>query len=304
MGPPNEDDWKNAEVFVKFLETFYEVTLKFSGSEYVTSNKYFTEIFEIQEELSTMINESDNNNTLLGVMARNMKQKYDKYWGDLLTINGALLLAVVLDPRYKLGYLRHCYSVLHDKETCDAKMCEIEAHLRELFNEYNELHFGVQPSNEAVTQPQQLLFSRGKKGKTHLAYVQQRISQDSGISKNVVDRYLNETPEDINGDLDILAWWKVNSSKYKVLSLIARDIMAIPVTTVASESAFSTGGRILDPFRSSLSYKTVEALICLRNWLSDTHQPIIKMDDMDEAEVLKKSKKLEIGNFTCFTYHH
>ena len=130
MGPPNEDDWKNAEVFVKFLETFYEVTLKFSGSEYVTSNKYFTEIFEIQEELSTMINESDNNNTLLGVMARNMKQKYDKYWGDLLTINGALLLAVVLDPRYKLGYLRHCYSVLHDKETCDAKMCEIEAHLR------------------------------------------------------------------------------------------------------------------------------------------------------------------------------
>ena len=108
MGPPNEDDWKNAEVFIKFLETFYEVTLKFSGSEYVTSNKYFTEIFEIQEELSTMINESDNNDTLLGGMARNMKQKYDKYWGDLLTINGALLLAVVLDPRYKLGYLRHC----------------------------------------------------------------------------------------------------------------------------------------------------------------------------------------------------
>ena len=93
--------------------------------------------------------------------------------------------------------------------------------------------------------------------------MQQRISQDGRISKNEVDRYLIETFEDINGDLDILAWWKVNSNKYKVLSLIARDIMAM--TTVVFESAFSIVGRILDPFRSSLSCKMVEALICLRN---------------------------------------
>ena len=66
--------------------------------------------------------------------------------------------------------------MLHDKETCDAKIYEIEVHLRQLFNEYNELHFGVQSSNEVVTQPQQPLFSRRTKENTHLAYVQQRIS--------------------------------------------------------------------------------------------------------------------------------
>ena len=53
-GPPRESDWDNAIAFVKFLRTFYEVTLKFSGSTYVTSNLYFLEICEIQAELEGM----------------------------------------------------------------------------------------------------------------------------------------------------------------------------------------------------------------------------------------------------------
>ena len=33
-----------------------------------------------------------------------------------------------------------------------------------------------------------------------------------------------------------------------MLSKLARDVLVVPISTVASESAFSTGGRILDPF--------------------------------------------------------
>ena len=51
--------------------------------------------------------------------------------------------------------------------------------------------------------------------------------------------------------------WKNNSSWFPILSLVARDMLAIFASTVASKKAFSTGGRVFDTFRSSLSPKMV-----------------------------------------------
>jgi len=58
----------------------------------------------------------------------------------------------------------------------------------------------------------------------------------------------------------------------------------MPVSTVASESAFSTGGRVLDPYRSSLSQQKVEALICTQDWLKDTHSPSLLDYDFEELQ--------------------
>ena len=83
-----------------------------------------------------------------------------------------------------------------------------------------------------------------------------------------MDRYLLDACEDIADESsDVLAWWKIHSSKYIILSQLARDVYAIPVSTITSKFAFSTKGSILDPFRSSLGPKMVMALVCTKNWL-------------------------------------
>ncbi|CAI0433589.1 unnamed protein product, partial [Linum tenue] len=87
-----------------------------------------------------------------------------------------------------------------------------------------------------------------------------------------LDIYLRDVDDAINEDDDdkkfnILKWWSRNSVRYPVLSEMVRDILAVPISSVASESAFSCGGRVLSPFRSSLNSNIVEALICAEDWI-------------------------------------
>ena len=48
-------------------------------------------------------------------------------------------------------------------------------------------------------------------------------------SKSDLEKYLAEdiVEDNDDGDFSILEWWKENSSKYRILSLIAHDVLAI-----------------------------------------------------------------------------
>jgi hypothetical protein len=86
-------------------------------------------------------------------------------------------------------------------------------------------------------------------------------------SLSLSDTYLEEEFVRRDERFEILSWWRINANKYPVLSAMARDLLTIPLSIVPSESAFSTGGRILAGNRSSMTPETLECLVCCKEWL-------------------------------------
>ena len=99
-----------------------------------------------------------------------------------------------------------------------------------------------------------------------LLQVEQSVGCSNELEKYLVENY--DGRKDVN--FEILKWWRDNCSRYQVLSKVAKDLLAVLVSIVTSESAFSTKGRIFDPFRSSLSPLMVQNLVCSQNWLQAT----------------------------------
>nr|XP_009759187.1 PREDICTED: uncharacterized protein LOC104211769 [Nicotiana sylvestris] len=123
--------------------------------------------------------------------------------------------------------------------------------------------------------------------RTKLSLKKQKEDNGSGGAKSELDKYISEEQEPFSEEFDILSWWKTHAPRFPILSELARDVLAIPISSVASECAFSTGGRILDSFRSSLTTKCVQALICVQDWIREEKNPISVEEDLKYLEELE-----------------
>lgn len=260
---PPPSDWIFAETVCEKLKMFYELTTLFSGTKYVTANLFFPKVCEIKLKINAWGHDEDET---IRKMSAAMIQKYDKYWVD---IHGLMAVAVILDPRLKMTMLHACYIALFGEEFAGQHVAEAHELLTELMKHYQvkdkEVVSTSSSGNSSSVDAAAVLsiFKSLNATKKTTSFVR---------SKNELDRYLEEEtlPHDENDYFDILGWWKLEGTRYPTLRQVARDILAIPITTVASESAFSTSGRILSDHRSRLTPKMLEALMCSQSWLRHT----------------------------------
>ena len=71
---------------------------------------------------------------------------------------------------------------------------------------------------------------------------------DVNAQNNQLELYLDEPKHvDKSGTtFDILLFWKGSEFRFHEVAAMARDILSIPISTVASESTFNTDGHVID----------------------------------------------------------
>jgi hypothetical protein len=66
-----------------------------------------------------------------------------------------------------------------------------------------------------------------------------------------------------NDNFNILSWWRDHRRAYPVLSILAKYVMSVPISTISSESTFSLVGRVIEEHRRSLRSDMAEVISCL-----------------------------------------
>ncbi|GJS47578.1 zinc finger BED domain-containing protein RICESLEEPER 2 [Tanacetum coccineum] len=84
---------------------------------------------------------------------------------------------------------------------------------------------------------------------------------------------------------------------------MARDLLSVQASTVASELAFSTSGRVISIRRPTLTPTSLEMCTCLKDHLDATEriQHISSLEDRLEYEEQLHDVEVEMGNvFSLF----
>ncbi|KAL9232140.1 hypothetical protein vseg_007280 [Gypsophila vaccaria] len=218
-------------------------------------------------------------------MAKKMIEKFDKYWEH---INGLLVIATILDPRNKLDCVKYYFGRLYSVDG-EIEVKSVRQLLDDLVvkyqqknegNNYDDLNGNEKivcppPSNEDYEDEYALIKKTQKK---------------KVIVKGEVEHYLEDPFIKDDDSFDVLSWWKMNR-RFPTLRKIVKDILAIPISSVASESIFSMGGRVVSAHRSRLHANNIEALMCLQNWRVQDHQG--EVEETNSCSTINEVSDLE-----------
>uniref|UniRef100_A0A2N9I409 HAT C-terminal dimerisation domain-containing protein n=1 Tax=Fagus sylvatica TaxID=28930 RepID=A0A2N9I409_FAGSY len=182
------------------------------------------------------------------------------------------LALAILDPRYKMKIMEYYYQQVYGRIRGSEEIEKIKKIFFDLLAEYGSENLDEeascsQPPSSMEIVSHDFVQNRLRKFDSFVSNTTNKRNKKSESVVEEFDTYIKEGVLKRSEIFDILGWWNHNGLKYPTLQRLARDILAIPVTTVALESAFSTSGRLLSPHRSRLHPRTLEALMCAQSWL-------------------------------------
>ncbi|KAG1347008.1 zinc finger BED domain-containing protein RICESLEEPER 1 [Cocos nucifera] len=301
--------WSDAKAVAECLEVLYHVIEKFSATRFPTANLYFNDICGIHLLMKRWCMSP---HPVVASMAAQMLEKFEQYW-DLTRV--VMAIASILDPRYKMKSMEYYFKLIYgDLYEAKARIDNIRNSFINLYNEY-----ALQSANSSKNQALLCYVGNtsgytssesGTGGESKTSYrvtlsdtrrgLDQYLQETSSSqpSKSDMDMYLEEavhpSKEGLDDNFNILAWWKFNAAKYPVLSTMARDILAIPVSIVPLDSE----ARTLNQYLSPMDPIIVQGIICAQDWLKDEIEASPTVGPMDALALVSSAAGLE-GDDEC-----
>ncbi|KAG9158265.1 hypothetical protein Leryth_000397 [Lithospermum erythrorhizon] len=281
-GAPSMEDWKAVETLCTYLKPLLDTANILASPGVSTTNTYFHEAWKIQLELARAAASED---PFVSSLTKSMQEIFDNYWKSCCFI---LAIAVVMDPRFKMKLVEFSFQKIYGDEKAPEYVKIVDEGIHELFLEYTTLPSSlsstlVQNGSNGTVKSEDHQGGNAEDNGVELMdfdmYIKQTNSQDP---KSELDQYLEESLLPRVHEFDVVGWWRLNKEKYPTLSRMARDVLSVPVCTVAQDSVFSNVPTEMDRYRSSLRPETVEALICAKAWLQspivEDSKAIVKME--------------------------
>uniref|UniRef100_A0A803MGU0 hAT-like transposase RNase-H fold domain-containing protein n=1 Tax=Chenopodium quinoa TaxID=63459 RepID=A0A803MGU0_CHEQI len=244
---PSADEWLKIEKLLDILKVFYDTTNIISESEYPTSNFFLSEVYYIKEMLDRIYDAPD---MFVKDMVKNMKEGFDKYWGEC---NLIMAIGGILDPRVKMKVVEITFPTMFPSDKVRDNIHKVRDTLFELYDEYYNMYpplmeeFGECENGTSKTNMGPSLH-----GMSRILQVV-RSRQTSQPRKSEVELYLEEETYIDEGNsptkFDVLHCW------------------------------------VIDPYRASLLPETVQMLICTGDWRRSLFGVKRKNKNVDEDEL-------------------
>eukprot|EP00474_Spongospora_subterranea_P005608 CRZ06066.1 hypothetical protein [Spongospora subterranea] len=244
-----QDEWERLERVSCLLEMFENASKLMSGEKYPTLSfvmPIFIELFTfIERQVQIPLDDP-----MLGPLnaAHAVLAKYYSFTDD----SHYYLLAVLLDPRFKTKYLKRKGFDIDYPGLIEQTVVLLK-----------DLVKAIQRSKE--TGEETLSNNVMSDNTTLFTDMFAHCFAEAQGHMNEVDTYLSLHCEDPN--VDPVYYWKAHSMQFPLLSIVAKNVLSIPGSSVAVERIFNCGRDMIGLRRQSLKPETMSALMFGRSTL-------------------------------------
>jgi hypothetical protein len=269
-------DWAILNDILKLFAIFVRPSKKLQGEKYPTMNYAIPQYLQLLHKLE-LLQTHFGPNTVLGKACTSAYDKMEKYYNMIKTQSFAAV-ATICDPRFNFNVFQNLYQDANG----NAHKIRIRKQFEDVFVQYEQRELGLQA---AVAEAGIPLIANDSDHDS-----ESDLFKPRGIADFETEyaKWMRQQPT--KRDTNILRYWSSKEYEFPIIARIARDHLAIPATSAASESVFSIGGDIITKKRNRLSAGNTRRLLCLRDWgvleegVDDSSDHEIDLDEIDSWE--------------------